>query len=153
MVSAFTSVCSSINLVFNGTSLSLNRTNLFWRDWMRTQVSSEDAARIYRCCGGAYDAEDQLGVTIDTAGANAVRAVADQAAGLACDSAIAERCKALYSQLTPEYADGVAGEQPGERAGRYIIVVARIRAPRHFALQRVPHGDSALFGGRPRLSV
>ena len=42
---AFTSVCSSINLSFNGTSLSLNRTNQFWRDWMRTQISSEDAAQ------------------------------------------------------------------------------------------------------------
>ena len=28
---AFTSCCSSINLNFNGTSLSLNRTNYFWR--------------------------------------------------------------------------------------------------------------------------
>ena len=43
---AFTNCCSSINFSFNGTSLSLNRTNYFWRDWMRTQISSKDAARI-----------------------------------------------------------------------------------------------------------
>ena len=45
---ALTSICSSINLTYNGTSLSLNRTNRFWRDWQRTQLSSEDSARIYR---------------------------------------------------------------------------------------------------------
>ena len=33
---AFSSVCSSANLIFNGTSISLNRQNRFWRDWMRT---------------------------------------------------------------------------------------------------------------------
>jgi hypothetical protein len=49
---AFTSCCSAINLNFNGTSLSLNRTNYFWRDYMRTQISSDDAARIIRVQGG-----------------------------------------------------------------------------------------------------
>ena len=61
---AFTSVCSSINLSFNGTSLSLNRTNQFWRDYMRTQISSEDAARIYKSSGGAYDQSDAVGVCV-----------------------------------------------------------------------------------------
>ena len=37
---AFTSCCSSINLTFNGTSLSLNRTNQFWRDYVSTQIAS-----------------------------------------------------------------------------------------------------------------
>ena len=37
---AFTNCCSSINLQFNGTSLSLNRTNRFWRDYQRTQLRS-----------------------------------------------------------------------------------------------------------------
>ena len=50
---AFSSVCSSANLIFNGTSISLNRQNVFWRDWMRTQVACEDAARIYKACGGS----------------------------------------------------------------------------------------------------
>ena len=59
---AFTNCCSSINLQFNGTSLSLNRTNRFWRDYMRTQLSSEDAARIYKCAGGAYDQFDKRAV-------------------------------------------------------------------------------------------
>ena len=61
---AFTSCCSSINLSFNGTSLSLNRTNQFWRDYMRTQISSEDAARIYKSSGGAYDQNDAVGVCV-----------------------------------------------------------------------------------------
>ena len=50
---ALTNVASSINLTFNGTSLSLNRTNRWWRDYMRTQVASDDAARIYKSAGGA----------------------------------------------------------------------------------------------------
>ncbi len=61
---AFTSCCSSINLTFNGTSLSLNRTNQFWRDYVRTQIASEDAARIYKSCGGAYDQNDAVGVAV-----------------------------------------------------------------------------------------
>ena len=40
---AFTSCCSAINLTFNGTSLSLNRTDR--RDYMRTQVSSDGSTR------------------------------------------------------------------------------------------------------------
>ena len=59
---AFTSCCSSISLNFNGTSLSLNRTNRFWRDWQRTQLSSEDSARIYKRSGGSYDMFDSRAV-------------------------------------------------------------------------------------------
>ena len=77
---AFTSVCSSINLSFNGTSLSLNRTNYFWRDYMRTQVSSDDAARIYKSAGGAYDANDAVGVCVPTYGADGAGNFADGAA-------------------------------------------------------------------------
>ncbi len=48
---AFTNCCSSINLNFNGTSLGLTRSHMFWRDYMRTQISSEDSARIYKSPG------------------------------------------------------------------------------------------------------
>ena len=61
---AFTNCCSSINLQFNGTSLSLNRTNRFWRDYQRTQLSSEDSARIYKCAGGGYDKFDKRPVAL-----------------------------------------------------------------------------------------
>ncbi len=61
---AFSSVCSSANLIFNGTSISLNRQNRFWRDWMRTQVACEDASRIYKACGGSYDKDDQRPVSV-----------------------------------------------------------------------------------------
>ena len=63
---AFTNCCTSINLQFNGTSLSLNRTNRFWRDYQRTQLSSEDSARIYKCSGGAYDRYDQTACVVHT---------------------------------------------------------------------------------------
>ena len=99
---ALTSVCSAINLTFNGTSLSLNRTNRFWRDYMRTQVSSVDAARIYKSSGGAYDQSDAVGVSVPIfaqQAQNAANAVAltDLQAGLTLDSGIAERCKNLYA--------------------------------------------------------
>ena len=104
---AFTSCCSSINLTFNGTSLSLNRTNQFWRDYMRTQISSEDAARIYKSCGGAYDKGDAVGVAVPTYGADSnagtlgtdAAFVASAQAGITMDSGIAERCKTLYALL------------------------------------------------------
>ena len=47
---AFSSCCSSMNLVFNGTSIALNR---FWRDYLKCMVAGEDAARIYKSGGGA----------------------------------------------------------------------------------------------------
>ena len=125
---AFTSCCSAINLSFNGTSLSLNRTNYFWRDWMRTQVSSVDAARIYKSAGGAYDQSDAVGVCVPTydkqqeQGANtgflaAAALTAEQEAkmcqaGVTLDSGIAERCKTLYALLEPA-ADILAA--PGTR--------------------------------------
>jgi hypothetical protein len=103
---AFTSCCSSINLTFNGTSLSLNRTNQFWRDWVRTQISSEDAGRIYKSCGGRYDASDAVGVAVPQYGVDAGDGLADEAAfsttmqaGITVDSGIAERCKNLYALL------------------------------------------------------
>ena len=110
---AFTSCCSSINLTFNGTSLSLNRTNQFWRDYVRTQIASEDAARIYKSCGGAYDQNDAVGVAVPIYGADAVAEHANVAAfntaaeaGITVDSGIAERCKNLYSLLDDD--DGTA---------------------------------------------
>ena len=68
---AFASCCSSMNLVFNGTSISLNRCNRFWRDYCRTQVSCDDAARIYKSSGGSYDRYDQRPVVVGTATAHA----------------------------------------------------------------------------------
>ena len=113
---AFTSCCSSINLNFNGTSLSLNRTNYFWRDYMRTQVSSDDAARIYKSAGGSYDKNDAVGVCVPiyqaadgAAFANAAGWQAGVQAGVTVDSGIAERCKNLYALLeAPEGALGGA---------------------------------------------
>ena len=106
---AFTSCCSAINLTFNGTSLSLNRTDRFWRDYVRTQISSEDAARIYKSSGGAYDQGDAVGVAVPVYGddGSAVYGAAGagqqnaQQAGITMDSGIAERCKTLYALLEP----------------------------------------------------
>ena len=84
---AFSSVCSSANLIFNGTSISLNRQNRFWRDWMRTQVACEDAARIYKACGGSYDKFDQRPVVV-ARHANPNGALARVGVGITQDSGI-----------------------------------------------------------------
>ena len=104
---AFTNCCSSINLQFNGTSLSLHRTNRFWRDYQRTQLSSDDSARIYKCSGGAYDKYDQTACVVHTGGGGAREgALATLAAGITMDSGVAERSKTLYSSAVDEVASG-----------------------------------------------
>ena len=94
---AFSNVCSSANLIFNGTSISLNRQNRFWRDWMRTQVACEDAARIYKASGGSYDKYDLVPVGVSTAPNGAL---ANMAVGITQDSGLNERSKNLYSMST-----------------------------------------------------
>jgi len=94
---AFSSVCSSANLIFNGTSISLNRQNRFWRDWMRTQVACEDAARIYKACGGSYDKYDQRPVAVSNAPNGTI---ACKSVGITQDSGINERSKNLYAMST-----------------------------------------------------
>ena len=105
---AFSSVCSSANLIFNGTSISLNRQNRFWRDWMRTQVACEDAARIYKACGGSYDKFDQRPVVV-ARHANPNGALARVGVGITQDSGISERSKNLYAMsATGKVVDNVA---------------------------------------------
>ena len=93
---AFMSCCSSANFVYNGTSLSLNRCNRYWRDFVRTQISSDDAAIIYKSAGGAYDKRDQRGCAIaqGTAAGPMVAGV-----GITDDSGVSDRVKSLYSLL------------------------------------------------------
>ena len=96
---AFSSVCSSMNLIFNGTSISLNRCNRFWRDYLRTQVACEDVARIYKSAGGSYDKYDQTPVVVASTSANG-GAMDTKAVGITQDSGISSRSKALYAQST-----------------------------------------------------
>ena len=134
---AFTSVCSSINLSFNGTSLSLNRTNQFWRDWMRTQISSEDAARIYKSSGGAYDQSDAVGVCVPcydkpsdaatyygTKVFTGVPLAKQCQAGVTMDSGIAERCKSLYALLEKPAVLGNLVEATGNGSATRILQVS-----------------------------
>jgi len=92
---AFLSCCSSANFVYNGTSLSLNRCNRYWRDFVRTQISSDDAAIIYKSAGGAYDKRDQRGVVSMEGGQTAGIC----SAGITQDSGVSERTKTLFSLL------------------------------------------------------
>ena len=107
---AFSNVCSSANLIYNGTSISLNRQNRFWRDWMRTQVACEDAARIYKACGGSYDKYDQRPVVCHVQGKNFVQhGLETNAVGITQDSGISERSKNLYAMsATGQVVDDVA---------------------------------------------
>ena len=105
---AFTSCCSSMNLVFNGTSIALNRCNYFWRDYLKCMVASEDAARIYKSGGGAYDKYDQTPVVCRGPDHNAGTLNRAQV-GITQDSGINERSKALYALINSDYMpDGTA---------------------------------------------
>ena len=98
---AFTSCCSSMNLVFNGTSIALNRCNYFWRDYLKCMVSGEDAARIYKSGGGGYDKYDQRPVIVTSA--------AGVACGITQDSGINDRSKSLYALINnANQVDGAA---------------------------------------------
>ena len=108
---AFSSVCSSCNLVYNGTSISLNRQNRFWRDYLRTQVACEDVARIYKASGGSYDKYDQTPVVVASgdavpvangaaAAGNNVIGLGTRSVGITQDSGISSRSKALYACST-----------------------------------------------------
>ena len=64
---------------------------------MRTQVSSEDAARIYKSAGGSYDKYDQTPVVVGSIHENAI---SGRAVGITQDSGISSRSKALYACST-----------------------------------------------------
>ena len=128
---AFTSCCSSINFLFNGTSLGLNRTNRWFRDFCRTQLSSDDAAKIYKSSGGRYDQKDQKGVAgvmfngllHDATGVltPAVDAAAEAGcltvAGITQDSGVSDRCRAFYSLLQDGSAlNDICPSLPGANA-------------------------------------
>ena len=114
---AFSSVCSSCNLVFNGTSISLNRQNRFWRDYIRTQVACEDVARIYKASGGSYDKYDQTPVIVASTN-NDGTAIEGHAVGITQDSGISSRSKALYACST----DGKNSVAPASTGfGQHLI--------------------------------
>ena len=96
---AFSSVCSSCNLVYNGTSISLNRQNRFWRDYLRTQVACDDVARIYKSAGGSYDKFDQTPVVV-ASGVPGGATIGTRSVGITQDSGISSRSKALYACST-----------------------------------------------------
>ena len=102
---AFSSVCSSANLIFNGTSISLNRQNRFWRDWQRTQVACVDSARIYKACGGSYDKFDQRPVVVADH-ANPDDTLVRRKVGITQDSGINERSKNLYAMSATGQIEG-----------------------------------------------
>ena len=64
---------------------------------MRTQVSSEDAARIYKSAGGSYDKYDQTPVVVASIKADDGATVVGRAVGITQDSGISSRSKALYA--------------------------------------------------------
>jgi hypothetical protein len=124
---AFTNCCTSINLQFNGTSLSLNRTNMFWRDYMRTQLSSDDAAKIYKCAGGRYDQFDSRAVAVGSEAGDNANAVNERAfirAGLTQDSGVSDRSKALYASLVDHQIGNNAADFSRDVWVSYPIPVA-----------------------------
>ena len=123
---------------------------------MRTQISSEDAARIYKSAGGAYDQNDAVGVCVplyttpNTAYTGHVPWRAGCQAGLTVDSGIAERCKNLYSLLEAGFAYRRQTYLAGiiSRSSRPVQSVARIRIARYQPVQIYTTRNSPSLRGR-----
>ena len=104
---ALTGCCSTINFLFNGTSLGLNRTNRWFRDFTKCMLSSDDAAKIYKSSGGRFDQKDQRGVAgvqyeggISAAGTeNIAENPAATIAAITQDTGISDRTRAFFSLL------------------------------------------------------
>ena len=136
---AFSACCSSCNLVYNGTSISLNRQNRFWRDYLRTQVACEDVARIYKSAGGSYDKYDQTPVVVasasddsweDVAGIDQGTALVNRAVGITQDSGISSRSKALYAcSTTGKVVNSNAAPFAGQPVAREIQISFPVPIP------------------------
>ena len=125
---AFSSVCSSCNLVYNGTSISLNRQNRFWRDWLRTQVACEDVARIYKSAGGSYDKYDQTPVVVASGHAGNGADLGTRSTGITQDSGI--RSKSLYAcSTTGQVVDSSAAGFVGSPIAREIQISFPVPIP------------------------
>ena len=118
---AVTSSCSTINFLFNGTSLGLNRSKYWFRDFCKCMISSDDSAKIYKSSGGRFDQKDQKGVAsvLQNTSYNSYTGVAlahgAQAeggvrpiAGITQDTGVSDRTRALFS-LLQDGADAPAG--------------------------------------------
>ena len=98
---ALTGCCSSINFLFNGTSLGLNRTNRWFRDFTKCMISSDDSAKIYKSSGGRFDQKDQKGVAGIKMGFTTTIAAAGQGAAVpAAGGADLEAVKVQLNLLT-----------------------------------------------------
>ena len=122
--------CSSINFLFNGTSLGLNRTNRWFRDFTKCMISSDDAAKIYKSSGGRFDQKDQKGCagiiynnTVNNVGviggAQGNGLTSKCFSGITQDTGVSDRTRALFSLLQggvdQTAASGAAGRVAGER--------------------------------------
>jgi hypothetical protein len=118
---------SSINFLFNGTSLGLNRTNRWFRDFTKCMISSDDAAKIYKSSGGRFDQKDQKGcagiiynnvVAADgtRVAHNALAAAGGRTfAGITQDTGVSDRARALFSLLQGGSATVAGDNAIGER--------------------------------------
>ena len=129
--------CSSINFLFNGTSLGLNRTNRWFRDFTKCMISSDDAAKIYKSSGGRFDQKDQKGCAgviynniVDNVGVRVGHAAAAAAGGavrtfcgIVQDTGVSDRTRALFSLLQGGIDQTAAHDAAGRNLGeRYLQV-------------------------------
>jgi hypothetical protein len=130
--------CSSINFLFNGTSLGLNRTNRWFRDFTKCMISSDDAAKIYKSSGGRFDQKDQKGCAgviynnyvtdagvraAAPAGAIATGGAARTFCGIVQDTGVSDRTRALFSLLQGGEEEVAGTTVNGER---YLQVLASV---------------------------
>ena len=118
---AFGSALDHASVVLNGSSFTISAMDSWWSSFVKTQISSKDAARRFHSCGGGYDRDDaRMGkaFTKNTSATNAGRGFGFSISG---DSAVQERARRLYKACHIK-AQGTVG--PGGGTEVYRISVA-----------------------------
>ena len=120
--------CESASLVVNGSSLTTPSPTLWSRPFMRANLKSEDAQRIYSQSGGKYDAYDGQAAKTFSLGCEAGGAATKgYGFSLGVDSGITTRARNLYNQIYKVVE--AAGVYKGITADARGIRVCRVRWP------------------------
>jgi hypothetical protein len=120
--------CESASLVINGSSLTTPSPTLWSRPFMRANLKSEDAQRIYSQCGGMFDQYNgQASKTFSVGCGAGDAATKGYGFSLGVDTGITTRARNLYNQIYKVVDQN--GVHAGITAGARGIRVCRVRWP------------------------
>ena len=132
--------CESASIVVNGSSLTTPSPTLWSRPFIRANLKSEDAQKIYGQCGGAFDQYDSTSLRTYTEGYSAaqitigdvnsdVPLIQSQGFGFTGDTGLQARCRNFFNQIieTVDFAEGRTYK--GKAVDARGVKVVRIRWP------------------------